>query len=473
MLQAVAVPIHYDGRVIGSTSTLVDCWYNQLMEDLVGNDGATILAHECERTSADWLHKQRSTIPSPSLSRRTRSIRTTRTASPASKRDCRACSSLERSVHRCIGVRPVLAVSHSHSHAQKPSADLRPNPRVPASRGAIVLARQHNAVHIWSTRFSPVSEDDPADEVVDAEVRLLLLEGTLMPQDQKTRQGRAGRKPNALVPVTRKPQTDPTKRAEVRSDYRSHRPPSDPNKPIRPASAYLSYQNEIRAAVKANNPDLPPTEINKRIGEMWRALPAEEQEVRTQLSRVVHFVLTTLTRRRANLARKSSWRSGRRRCVCGNRRRRPRRTSRVPCQPLRLAIRTPSALAQRTTRLRLTPRRSRQRRGRGYTGAQVSLPDAFSISCAPADDVHPYPRCSSQSLAQPPLYGFIRRPVEGYHAEVSLRVPSCAVMVEDSQRVPSQGRYTRPRQGGLVAQHGELLAACAGRSILTCVLPGR
>ncbi|EMS24655.1 hypothetical protein NBRC10512_005390 [Rhodotorula toruloides] len=242
--KAVAVPIHYDGRVIGSTSTLVDCWYNQLMEDLVGNDAI-------HNSFAQFVK-----------------------ANPKHPDHPYGVACIEK---RLPGMLLAGALGSSVYWGAA---------RTRTSRGAIVLARQHNAVHIWSTRFSPVSEDDPADEVVDAEVRLLLLEGTLMPQDQKTRQGRAGRKPNALVPVTRKPQTDPTKRAEVRSDYRSHRPPSDPNKPIRPASAYLSYQNEIRAAVKANNPDLPPTEINKRIGEMWRALPAEEQETRKSRTKV-------------------------------------------------------------------------------------------------------------------------------------------------------------------------------------------
>ncbi|BGP28533.1 hypothetical protein JCM10296v2_000268 [Rhodotorula toruloides] len=226
--KAVAVPIQYDGKLIGSTSALVDCWYNQLTEDLVGNEA------------------------------------------------------IHNSFAQFVKANP--------KHPDHPYGVICIEKRLPgmllaASRGAIVLARQHNAVHIWSTRFSPVSEDDPADEVVDADVRLLLLEGALMPQDQKTRQGRARPKPNALVPVMHK-QVDSTQRADYRSDYRARRPATEPTKPVRPASAYLTYQNENRASVKADNPDLPPSEINKRVGEMWKALPPKELEARKSRMRV-------------------------------------------------------------------------------------------------------------------------------------------------------------------------------------------
>jgi high mobility group protein B3 len=52
---------------------------------------------------------------------------------------------------------------------------------------------------------------------------------------------------------------------------------SDEQKPKRPVSPYILFCSEKREEVKAEYPDMKPTEITRKLGEMWRALSEEEQ----------------------------------------------------------------------------------------------------------------------------------------------------------------------------------------------------
>jgi len=51
----------------------------------------------------------------------------------------------------------------------------------------------------------------------------------------------------------------------------------DPNAPKRPPSAYIVYQNEVRADVRAQHPDLKYPEILTLIGDNWKGLGEEGQ----------------------------------------------------------------------------------------------------------------------------------------------------------------------------------------------------
>lgn len=62
---------------------------------------------------------------------------------------------------------------------------------------------------------------------------------------------------------------------------------SDPNAPKRPNSAYINYQAVRRAVAKEANPDVPYTELQKIIGEMWKNESEEVKKVR----RAVPFVV--------------------------------------------------------------------------------------------------------------------------------------------------------------------------------------
>ncbi|KAF9518351.1 hypothetical protein BS47DRAFT_292610 [Hydnum rufescens UP504] len=52
----------------------------------------------------------------------------------------------------------------------------------------------------------------------------------------------------------------------------------DPNAPKKPATAYLLYQNKVRANVKAENPEFTNKELMGKIGALWSALPDNEKQ---------------------------------------------------------------------------------------------------------------------------------------------------------------------------------------------------
>ncbi|GIQ79968.1 hypothetical protein KIPB_000684 [Kipferlia bialata] len=54
--------------------------------------------------------------------------------------------------------------------------------------------------------------------------------------------------------------------------------PVHPERPKRPASAYILYMVATRPDVKAEFPDLPPTKIIKKVAERYRALDEAEMK---------------------------------------------------------------------------------------------------------------------------------------------------------------------------------------------------
>lgn len=60
--------------------------------------------------------------------------------------------------------------------------------------------------------------------------------------------------------------------------------PKDPNAPKRPASGYLVYQNDVRAQVKAANPNMPHKDVQAKIAADWATLDADEKKVRLPVS---------------------------------------------------------------------------------------------------------------------------------------------------------------------------------------------
>ncbi|CAG8488131.1 11780_t:CDS:2 [Paraglomus brasilianum] len=53
----------------------------------------------------------------------------------------------------------------------------------------------------------------------------------------------------------------------------------DPNAPKKPNTAYIIFSNEIRAEMKANNPEANQKELVKLIGSRWKALSTEQKKV--------------------------------------------------------------------------------------------------------------------------------------------------------------------------------------------------
>ena len=54
--------------------------------------------------------------------------------------------------------------------------------------------------------------------------------------------------------------------------------PSTPKPPKRPMSAYLFYVLAMRPIVKEENPEMSIIDTSKKLGEMWKELPAERAQ---------------------------------------------------------------------------------------------------------------------------------------------------------------------------------------------------
>ena len=55
----------------------------------------------------------------------------------------------------------------------------------------------------------------------------------------------------------------------------------DPDAPVKPKkskNAFMLFTAANREQVKADNPDIKPTDISKKMGEMWAALEDEDKE---------------------------------------------------------------------------------------------------------------------------------------------------------------------------------------------------
>lgn len=79
---------------------------------------------------------------------------------------------------------------------------------------------------------------------------------------------------------------------------RREKKPKDPNAPKAPPSAYILFQNEIRNAVRTQNPDIQYRELMGLISRQWNGLPPEKKQVTTRTLFVVRFsfvVSLTLT----------------------------------------------------------------------------------------------------------------------------------------------------------------------------------
>lgn len=59
----------------------------------------------------------------------------------------------------------------------------------------------------------------------------------------------------------------------------------DPNAPKRGMSAYLYFANDMRPKLKATNPDLSFSELNKKIAEKYKELSTDERERFEQMAR--------------------------------------------------------------------------------------------------------------------------------------------------------------------------------------------
>lgn len=59
--------------------------------------------------------------------------------------------------------------------------------------------------------------------------------------------------------------------------------PKDPNAPKAPPSAYILFQNDIRNAVRIENPNIQYRELMGLISQQWNGLPSEKKQVIVQV----------------------------------------------------------------------------------------------------------------------------------------------------------------------------------------------
>ncbi|CAM0880102.1 unnamed protein product [Alopecurus aequalis] len=83
-------------------------------------------------------------------------------------------------------------------------------------------------------------------------------------------------------PAKRKPKGKDGEGSEKRKAPKK----KDPNAPKRPILPFMYFSMMERAAVKENNPDLPPNEIAKKLGEIWQKMSTEEKQPYVQRSQV-------------------------------------------------------------------------------------------------------------------------------------------------------------------------------------------
>lgn len=54
-------------------------------------------------------------------------------------------------------------------------------------------------------------------------------------------------------------------------------------------TAYMLWLQEMRSKIKADNPGISVTDVSKKAGAMWKALPTIEKKVQLSLSSLATF----------------------------------------------------------------------------------------------------------------------------------------------------------------------------------------
>lgn len=60
----------------------------------------------------------------------------------------------------------------------------------------------------------------------------------------------------------------------------------DPNAPKRPASAYLEFQNAVRAQFREADPNLAYSEVLRKIADTWSHMSADDKKVSSSLPKL-------------------------------------------------------------------------------------------------------------------------------------------------------------------------------------------
>jgi hypothetical protein len=88
------------------------------------------------------------------------------------------------------------------------------------------------------------------------------------------------------MPSAQSPEASPGETTTKGKRTRGKKAKRDPNKPKRPASAYLMYQNVVRKDFAAKYPGLPYHEVLAKISDEWQKLPDEDKEPYREATRL-------------------------------------------------------------------------------------------------------------------------------------------------------------------------------------------
>ncbi|CAJ1965389.1 unnamed protein product [Cylindrotheca closterium] len=110
-------------------------------------------------------------------------------------------------------------------------------------------------------------------------------------KSKKTTQANKKMKPAAAKKSTKK---SAAPKSNAKKNKRKMKPAADPNAPKKPLSGFMKFSQEHRAIIKEENPDLSFGGIGKKLGDMWRALSADEKAAYKPVKSVVDMPIAAV-----------------------------------------------------------------------------------------------------------------------------------------------------------------------------------
>lgn len=137
---------------------------------------------------------------------------------------------------------------------------------------AAAMADTSVAIKAFAAHFSKLEDSDEAMELIQHSTMPVFIDptGGAAPVSLSRFLSRI-LAAQLLIPSTTTFQEEEKKKRKVA--------PKDPHAPKRPASAYLEYQNSVRADMRAAHPDIPYQEVVKLITADWAVLDPVEKAV--------------------------------------------------------------------------------------------------------------------------------------------------------------------------------------------------
>lgn len=133
--------------------------------------------------------------------------------------------------------------------------------------------RFKSAYMFFSTEKHRLIRSEMGEKLQTTEVAKMVSQAWKnLPADEREKWDEMARRDKARYEVEKTMYTGPWK---VPAKKRTQK---DPSAPKRPMSAFLSFSNSKRAAVKAQNPDIGNAEVSRILAKMWKEAPEGERK---------------------------------------------------------------------------------------------------------------------------------------------------------------------------------------------------